>query len=85
MFVVADNVLCRHDLTLEGATLEVSQAQDVWDGKTVEVYGLKPSTSYDSILLFFESKQCSDGSEVLKVQRHMDETVAYVTFKYSGG
>ena len=85
MFVVADNVLSRHDLTLEGATLEVSPAQDVWDGKTVEVYGLKPSTTHDGILLFFESKRCSDGSEVLKVLRAMDKTVAYVTFKNSGG
>ena len=85
MFVVADNVLCRHDLTLEGATLEVSPAQDVWDGKTIEVCGLKPSTTHDGIVLFFESKRCSDGSEVLKMQRDMDKTVAYVTFKYSGG
>ena len=85
MFVVADNVLSKHDLTLEGATLQVSPAQDVWDGKTVKVYGLKPSTTHDGILLFFESKRCSGGSEVLKVQCDMDKTVAYVTFKYSGG
>ena len=85
MFVVAENVLSRPDLTLEGATLEASPAQDVWDGKTIEVCGLEPSTTDDAILLFFESNRCSGGSEVDKVQRDMDKTVARVTFMNSGG
>ena len=85
MFVVAENVLSRPDLTLEGATLEVSPAQDVWDGKTIEVCGLEPSTSHDGMLLFFENKRRSGGGEIDKVQRGMDKTVALVTFKNSGG
>ena len=85
MFVVAENVLSRPDLTLEGVTLQVSPAQDVWDRKTVEVCGLNPSTSYDGMLLFFENKRRSGGGEVDKVQRDMDKTVALVTFKNTGG
>ena len=83
MFVVAENVLSRPELTLEGATLEVSPAQDEWDGKTIEVCGLKPSTTDDGILMFFESKRRSGGDEVDKVQRDMDKAV--LTFKNSGG
>ena len=57
MFLVAENVLSRHDLTLEGVTLEVSTPQDVWDRKTIKVCGLKPSTTDDAILLFFASNR----------------------------
>ena len=85
IFVVAENVIGRPDLTLEGATLEVSPAQDVCDGKTIEVCGLEPSTSHDGILLFFENNRRSGGGEIDKVQRDMDKTVALITFKNSGG
>ena len=85
LFVVAEDVLSKPDLTLEGATLEVSPAQDVWDGKTIEVCGLEPSTTDDAILLFFESNRCSGGDEVDIVQRGMNRTVALVTFQNSGG
>ena len=85
MFVVAENVLSKRDLTLEGATLQVSPAQDVWDGKTIEVCGHKPSSSHDGILLFFENNRRSGGGEIEKVQRDMDKTVALVTFKNYGG
>ena len=84
LFVVAENVLSRPDLTLEGVAFEASPALDEWDGNTIEVCGLKPSTTHDGIVLFFESKRCS-GGEVHKVQRDMDTTVARVTFKNSGG
>ena len=85
MFVFAENVLGKPDLTLEEATLGVSPAQDVWDGKTIEVCGLNPSTTHYGLLLFFESKRRSGGGEVDKVQHNMDKTVALVTFKNSGG
>ena len=85
IFVDAENILRRHDLTLEGATLEVSPTEDVWDGKSIKVCGLTPSTTHDGILMFFESKRRSGGDEVDKVQRDMDKTVARVTFKNSGG
>ena len=85
VFVVAEDVISKPDLTLEGATLEASPDQDVWDRKTIEVCGLEPSTTDDAILLFFESNRCSGGGEVDKVQHDMDKTVALVTFKNSGG
>ena len=85
MFVVAENVLSRPDLTLEGVAFEASPTLDEWDRKTIEVYGMEPSTTHDGIVLFFESKRCSGGGEVHEVQRGMDKTVARVTFKYSGG
>ena len=80
VFVVAEDALSKPDLTFEA-----SPTQDVWDRKTIEVCGLEPSTTHDAILLFFESNRCSGGDEVHKVQRDMDKTVAYVTFKNSGG
>ena len=85
MSVVAENVLSRRDLTLEGATLEVSPAQDVWDGKTIEVCGLKPSTTHDSILMFFESKRRSDGGEVVNVQRDTNNNITYIIFEKTQG
>ena len=85
MFVVAKNVLDRHDLILDGATLKVSQVQDVWDGKTIKVSGIKSSSTDDAIELFFESKRHSGGGAVERIQHDKDKTTAYVTFEKAGG
>ena len=85
MFVVAKSVLDRRDLILEGATLKVSQVQDMWDGKTIKVSGIKSSSTEDAIELFFESKRHSGGGAVDRIQRDKDKTTAYVTFEKAGG
>ena len=85
MFVVAKSVLDRRDLILEGATLKVSQVQDMWDGKTIKVSGIKSSSTEDAIELFFESKRHSSGGAVDSIQRDKDKTTAYVTFEKAGG
>ena len=84
MFVVAKNVLDRRDLILDEATLKVSQVQ-VWDGKTIKVSGIQPSSTKDAIEMFFESKRHSGGDTVSSIQRDKDKTTAYVTFENAGG
>ena len=64
---------------------EVSHAQDVYDGKTIEVCGIKASTTSDTIKLFFQSKRRSGGDTVETIQRNTDNSVAYVTFKEPQG
>jgi len=66
-------------------TLEVSPAQDVWDGKTIEVCGIKASTTGDTIVMFFQSKRRSGGDNVETMQRNTDHNVAHVTFKEPQG
>ena len=60
---------------------KVSPAQDVWDGKTIEVRGINTFTTDDAIELFFESKRRSGGDTVEKVTRDTDNNVTYVTFE----
>ena len=60
---------------------KVSPAQDVSDGKTIEVGGINTSTTDDAIELFFESKRRSGGGPVEKVTRDTDNNVTYVTFE----
>ena len=66
-------------------TLEVSPAQDAWDGKTIEVCGIKASTTNDTIKLFFQSKRRSGGDAVETMQRNTEHNVAYVTYKEPQG
>ena len=78
--VVSDNSFLKRD---QGA--EMSPPQDVWDGKTIEVSGLKASTTNDTIKLFFESNKRSGGDTVKEILRHKQVTSASVTFEKSGG
>ena len=71
-------------LKLEGVMLEVSPVSE-WDRRTIEVHGLSPSTSNDTIELFFESKRRSGGGMVEHMQLDTDNNIAYVTFKCSKG
>ena len=59
----------------------MSTVQNVWDGKTIEVRGIKTSTTDDAIELFFESKRRSGGGPVEKVTQDKDNNVTYVTFE----
>ena len=81
MSVIADNDSLRHEVKLQCATHIAGQAQDLWDGKTIEVRGIITSTTDDTIELFFESKRRSGGGPVEKVTRHTDNNVTYVTFE----
>ena len=60
---------------------KVSPAQDVSDGKTIDVRGIITSTTDDAIELFFENKRRSGGGPVEKVTRDTDNNVTYVTFE----
>ena len=71
-------------LTLDGAVLAVVPVPR-WDGRSIEVHGLHPSTSYDAIQLFFESKRRSGGDAVEHMRLDRDTHVAYVTFESSEG
>ena len=84
LFVVAKNVLKKQELKLEEAMLEVSLVPQ-WDRRTIEVHGLCPTTLYDAIMLFFESKRRSGGDAVEHVQLDNDNNIAYVTFESSEG
>ena len=52
-----------------GLGADAPPAQDVWDGKTIQVSGLGTSTTDDAIRLFFESNKRSGGDRVEKMQR----------------
>ena len=66
-------------------TFEVSTTQDVWDGKTIEVCGIKASTSDETIVGFFQSKPKSGGDVVRNIRRNTDRNVTYVTFENPQG
>ena len=54
---------------------------EVWDGKTIEVRGIKSATADCIIQLFFESRRKSGGDAVETIQRNTDHDVTYVTFE----
>ena len=84
LFLVAENVLKKQELKLEEAMLEVSPVPQ-WDRRTIEVHGLRPSTFYDAIVLFFEDKHRSGGNAVKHMQLDNDNNIAYVTFESPEG
>ena len=65
--------------------IKMSSVQNVWDGKTIEVRGIKTSTTDDAIEMFFESKRRSGGGSVEKVTRDTGNNVTYVTFEMPEG
>ena len=73
-------------LKLDGAVLTVVPVCGAsWDGRSIEVRGLDPSTSYDAVQLFIESKRRSGGDAVEHMRLDRDHDVAYVTFESSEG
>ena len=84
MLVVAQAVLSMPQLQLEGVTLTACPVPR-WDGRTIEVHGLHPSTTYDAIELFFESKRRSGGDAVEDVYLDTDNSIAYVMFESAQG
>ena len=64
---------------------KMSSAQNVWDGKTIEVRGINTSTTNAGIEMFFESKRRSGGGPVEKIQRDAERHVTRVTFQNADG
>ena len=54
---------------------------EVWDGKTIEVRGIKSATADYTIKLFFQSRRRCGGGVVDTIQRNTDHDVTYVTFE----
>ena len=54
---------------------------EMWDGKTIEVRGIKLATADSTIELLFKSKRRSGGGVVETIQRHTDHDVTHVTFE----
>lgn len=48
---------------------------------TIEVRGMKESTSKDSVELYFDNKRKSGGGEVEEVKGEVEDGVLYVTFE----
>ena len=72
-------------MTERDRTLEVSPTQDGWDGKTIEVCGIKASETDDTIVKFFQSKPKSGGDVVKNIQRNTERNVTYVSFENPQG
>ncbi|KAI0208321.1 hypothetical protein LSAT2_006998 [Lamellibrachia satsuma] len=61
--------------------LDVSASQEVWDGKSIEVHGLKSSTTHDTVELFFEDFRRSGGGSLEYVHIDMENNVAHLVFE----
>ena len=59
--------------------------QNSWDGRTIEVSGIEPTTTDDAIEMFFESKRRSGGGTIEHVHRDKNNCVAHVTFEDKKG
>ncbi|KAI0208320.1 hypothetical protein LSAT2_006997 [Lamellibrachia satsuma] len=78
---VVKNILSRSALTLDGRTLDVSASQEVWDGKSIEVRGLKSSTTHDTVELFFKDFRRSGGGSLEYVHIDRENNVAHLVFE----
>ena len=72
-------------LTLDGCMLDVSASQEVWDGKSIEVRGLKSSTTHDTVELFFEDFRRSGGGSLEYVHIDTENNVAHLVFEQPEG
>ena len=59
------------------------QHKTMWDGRTIEVTGLKPDATGDAISLLLESKL--PDVVVLRIQRHPSRDVLYITCRSADG
>ena len=82
-------VLQRRQHFLDGASLavkvgalEVEQTdqKDMEDSRTIELNGLAPTTTEDSIRNFFENTRRSGGGDIDSVEFNPEEGVAVITF-----
>ena len=87
--LVLKTVLLRRQHCLDGASLAVkagvpateqTDQEDMEDSRTIELNGLAPTTTEDSIRNFFENTRRSGGGDIDSVEFNPEEGVAVITF-----
>ena len=87
--LVLKTVLLRRQHCLDGASLAVkagvpateqTDQEDMEDSRTIELNGLAPTTTEDSIRNFFENTRRSGGGDIDSVEINPEEGVAVITF-----
>ena len=82
-------MLLRRQHCLDGASLAVkagvpateqTDQEDTEDSRTIELNGLAPTTTEDSIRNFFENTRRSGGGDIDSVEFNPEEGVAVITF-----
>ena len=58
---------------------------NMWDERTIVVVGFKPDATGDAILMLFETKLPDDEVAILRMQRHPNRDVIYITFETANG
>ncbi|XP_013401660.1 poly [ADP-ribose] polymerase 14 isoform X2 [Lingula anatina] len=81
---VAERVLKRQDLTLAGATLEISKpvpkTGNVLECNTVMVIGVKPEMSDETLEMFFEQEKRSGGGLIKEMRREFEKNRIFIVF-----
>ena len=87
--LVLKTVLQRRQHCLDGASLAVkvgvptaeqTDQEDMEDSRTIELNGLAPTTTEDSIRNFFENTRRSGGGDIDSVEFNSEEGFAVITF-----
>ena len=82
-------MLLRRQHCLDGASLAVkvgvpaaeqTDQEDMEDSRTIELNGLAPTTTEDSIRNFFENTRQSGGGDINSVEFNPEEGFAVITF-----
>ena len=83
-------MLQRRQHCLDGASLAVKvgvpaaeqpDQEDMEESRTIELNGLAPTTTEDSIRNFFENTRRSGGGDIDSVEFNLEEGFAVITFK----
>ena len=87
--LVLKTVLQRRQHCVDGASLAVkagvpaaeqTNQEDMEESRTIELNGLAPTTTEDSIRNFFENTRRSGGGDIDSVEFNPEEGVAVITF-----
>ena len=82
-------MLLRRQHCLDGASLAVkvgvpaaeqTDQEDMEDSRTIELNGLAPTTTEDSIRNFFENTRRSGGGDIARVEFNPEKRFAVITF-----
>ena len=82
-------MLLRRQHCLDGASLAVkagiaaaeqTDQEDMEDSRTIELNGLAPTTTEDSITNFFENTRRSGGGDIDSMELNPEEGFAVITF-----
>ena len=89
LLLVLKTVLQRRQHCLDGASLAVkvgvpaaeqADQEDMEESRTIELNGLAPTTTEDSLRNFFENSRRSGGGDVDSVEFNPQEGFAVITF-----